>query len=73
MKAIIIDNKIISLENILTVELCTFRTGAKSNPYYYNLLFHYTNDKEVFTERFNEKETAQGWFEKVFEILSKNA
>ena len=73
MKIIIIDNKIISLENILTVDLRTFGTGAKSNPYYYDIMFRYTNNKEVCTEYFNNEETAQNWFKKISEKLSENA
>lgn len=72
MKIILIDNKIISLENILTVEFRTFGTGAKSNPYSYDIMFRYTNDKEVFTGYFDDKETAQNWFKKISEKLSEN-
>ena len=73
MKIIIIDNKIISLENILTVELRTFGTGAKSNPYYYNILFEYTDNQEVCSKSFRDEGTAKDWFKKISEKLSENA
>lgn len=63
MKAIIIENKIISLENLLTVDI--MRHDG------YLLRIHYRDNHQA-TASFQSKETAQKWLEKIFEIITKN-
>lgn len=72
MKVIMINNKIISLENVITVELHTSGSGAKSNPFRYWISVNYTNDMSATTPEFTEKKTAEAWLIKIFKILSKN-
>lgn len=70
MKVIMIENKIISLENVITAEFRTFGTGAKSNPYHYDILIKYSNGAEAFTEYFDNKVEAERYFNQIFTILS---
>ena len=73
MKAIMIDRKIISLENVLEVCFDTFGTGAKSNPYYWSINITYTNKNKVHCGEFDNEKTAEKWFNEIFEKLTKTA
>ena len=73
MKLIMIDNKIISLENVISAELRTSGSGAKSNPFSYRIRVRYANDMSEGTPEFSEKKTAEEWLIKISKILSKNA
>ena len=71
MKAIMItDSKIISLENVEQVKFITNGSGAKSNPYYWQISVHYTNGNIASTTQFYKKEEASFYFNKIYEILT---
>lgn len=72
MKLITTEDKIVSLENIKTVELIAGGTGAKSNPYYYNIEIEYKDCKSAFLHFRDNEKKAKETFEKILKILSEN-
>lgn len=50
MKAVLLKNKIVSVENIKEAEAVTKGTGAKSNPYKYTVRISYFGGEVNFVE-----------------------
>jgi len=70
MKAIMVDNKILSLENVKEVEFYEGGTGAQRNPFYYGVAIDYMNGEHSSSGSTNNKEKAKEWFNKIFEIIT---
>ena len=70
MKAIMVNNKILSLENVKEVELYEGGTGAQRNSYYYGVAIDYMNGEHSSSGSVSDKAKAKEWFNKIFEIIT---
>lgn len=70
MKAIMVDNRILSLENVKEVQFCESGTGSQRNPFYYHVLINYMNGESANSEFISNKEKVKEWFNKIFEIIT---
>lgn len=69
MKLIRTDNQIISLENVKEISLHTSGSGAKSNPYQYNINIEYMNKERSWISCKGSKEKAEDIMNKIYDIL----
>ncbi len=73
MKLIATEDKIVSLENVKTVEITYTGTGAKSNPYKYYIAIEYKDASPATLYFAGNEKKAEETFKKILEILSENA
>lgn len=71
MKLIRVKNKIISLENVNSVTFEDHGTGAKSNPYHFNIIITYMNNSESYLHFGQNEKEREKIFEEIYEILKK--
>lgn len=71
MKCIKTNEKIVSLENVKSVQKFTWGSGAKSNPFSYRIDVDYFNgdDCSIFFEE--DKKAFEATYEEIYEILTK--
>lgn len=65
------NNKIISISNIKSIELNTYGSGAKSNPYRYEICIEYFGDETNSIGFDSNKACAEKAFEEIFEKINK--
>lgn len=70
MKAIMVDNRILSLGNVKEVQFCESGTGSQQNPFYYHVLINYMNGESANSEFISNKEKVKEWYNKIFEIIT---
>ena len=70
MKAIMVDNRILSLENVKEVQFCEGGTGSQRNPFYYYVVINYMNGESANCEFINNQEKVKEWYNKIFEIIT---
>jgi len=70
MKAIMVDTRILSLENVKEVEFYESGTGSQRNPFRYGVIVNYMNGESSSSDSINNKEKAKEWFNQIFEIIT---
>ena len=71
MKAIKIEDKIISLENVREVEIHDYgMVNAKRDPYCCWVNITYTDDKIAKSPKWDKLEIAKDWLDKIFTTLT---
>ena len=70
MKAIMIDNKILSLENIKEVSFHYNGTTTMKNVFEYYITISYMNGADALSDTIPGKEKAKEWLDKIFEIIT---
>ena len=71
MKYIKIIDEIVCLGNVKSIFCNCTGTGAKSNPYHYYIHILYFGGEKI-TLKFNTEKEQKEYFEKIFEILTKD-
>ena len=70
MKAIMIDNKILSLENVKEVSFHYNGTATKQGVYEYYITVVYMNGADSRSNAIPGKEKTKEWLNKIFEIIT---
>ena len=70
MKAIMIDNKILSLENVKEVHFHYNGTTTMKGVYEYFIIISYMNGADARSDAIPGKEKAKEWLNKIFEIIT---
>jgi len=70
MKAIMIDNKILSLENVKEVSFHYSGTTTMKGIFEYYIIISYMNGADARSDTVPGKEKAKEWLNKIFEIIT---
>ena len=67
----ITNTQIISLQNIICADLLTFGSGAKSNPFTYQIIIGYTGNKTVYVDFEESYAAAENAFNNLIKELNE--
>lgn len=67
----ITNTQIVSLQNIICADLLTFGSGAKSNPFTYQIAIDYANDRTVHIKFEENRVAAENAFDNLIKELNE--